>query len=422
MTVQEGTRSTTPVAPPRARRARRLALALWVAALALVVVFVVLVFVNAPSPGPLEFADVWIMVPIYAAAMMMLPSVGALIASRQPGNSIGWLFCFAGIAMAAGFSLQLYGDSALHLHPAWPAGAVALSIGNPLFLTGMVSGTFVLMFLFPTGRPMPGAWSWVFRVLSFLFLLGVLGSLIASSLQFPYDDLPNPLHVPLLDPAQGITTVILDGMAPVVALLSVAALVGRFRRSRGSERQQMKWFAYAAGFMGSSLALGFSFSALGWQLASDVLWVTAMVSLALLPVAVGVAILRYRLYEIDRIVSRTVSYALVTGVLIAVYAGGVMLLGRVLAPFTRESEVAVAASTLLVAALFQPVRRRVQALVDRRFNRERYDAQRTVEGFAAALRDEVHLEDVSSRLLAAVSTTVAPVQASLWLRGSEERA
>jgi hypothetical protein len=416
MTTQESVRSTAAAAAPHGRRARRVALALWVGALAMVVLFAVLIVINAPSPGPLEFADEWFIVPIYAAAMMALPTVGALIAARQPGNSIGWLFCGSGIAMAAGFSLQLYGDTALHLRPHWPAGTVALAFGNPLFLTGMVSGTFVLMFLFPTGRPMPGVWSWAFRALSVLFVIGILGGLTGSSLPFPYEELANPVHAPLLGAAEEISTAILEGLALLVAVLAFAALVVRFRRSRGSERQQMKWFAYAAGCMGGSLAASFAFSSIGWLLAADVTWVTAMVSLALLPVAVGVAITRYRLYEIDRIVSRTVSYALVTGVLVGVYAGGVLLLGRVLAPVTRQSEVAVAASTLLVAALFQPVRRKVQATVDRRFNRARYDARRTVEAFALRLRDEVDLDELTTELRHAVAQTVAPETTSVWLR------
>jgi hypothetical protein len=267
---------------------------------------------------------------------------------------------------------------------------------------------------------MPGAWSWAFRALCALFLVGILGSLTGGRLPFPYEELANPLHAPLLGVIEEISTAILEGLALLVAVLSFAALVVRFRRSRGSERQQMKWFGYAAGCMGGSLAASFLFSSIGWLLASDVMWVTAMVSLALLPVAVGVAITRYRLYEIDRIVSRTVSYALVTGVLVGVYAGGVLLLGRVLAPVTRQSEVAVAASTLLVAALFQPVRRKVQATVDRRFNRARYDARRTVEAFALRLRDEVDLDELSTELGNVVAGTVQPATMSVWLAAGED--
>jgi hypothetical protein len=398
--------------------ARRWAWALWGAALALGLLFVVLVVVNAPSPGPLEFAEVIWIIPIYLAVMMALPTVGAIVVARQPSNAIGWLFCGSGIAMASAFSLQLYGDTALHLHPGLAGGRAALAIGIPLFVVGMVMGTFLPMFLFPTGRSMSVGWRWVLRALIVVFAVAVLGSMTAPELGMPYEGIANPLALPVIASTTGpVARSVFDGLAPFVAFTAVVALVVRFRRSRGVERQQMKWFSYAAGFMGGSLAVGFTFSAIGWQLASDVMWVSAMLGLAFLPVAIGIAILRYRLFEIDRILSRTVSYAVLSALLVALYAGAVVLIGRVLAPVTRESELAVAAATLLVAAAFNPLRGRVQMLVDRRFNRHRYDAERTVEAFTLRLRDAVALDELRTELVEAVDGTVQPAAMSMWLRG-----
>jgi hypothetical protein len=200
----------------------------------------------------------------------------------------------------------------------------------------------------------------------------------------------------------------------VCGLASLLALGLRFRRSRGIERQQLKWLVYAAAMTLLVIIATQGFQR--WQLGAILLFPV----LASVPAAAGIAILRYRLYDIDRIINRTLVYGLLTVLLGAVYVGGVFTLGRLLNPITGESSLAVAASTLAVAALFQPARRRLQAVVDRRFNRRRYDAARTVETFSARLRDEIDLNTLSAELLAVVDQTMQPTGVSIWLRPSAE--
>jgi hypothetical protein len=202
---------------------------------------------------------------------------------------------------------------------------------------------------------------------------------------------------------------------------AVASVGLRFRRSRGVERQQLKWFTYAAALIAVSFLLwGFLLPAGG---VTDVVF---GLTIALVPVAAGIAILRYRLYEIDRLINRTLVYGLLTAVLGGVYAGVVLVLGQLLG---QDSSLAVAGATLVAAALFQPARRRIQQAVDRRFNRRRYDAARTVEAFSARLREEIDLEALSAELLAVVNQTMQPTEVWLWLRpairapqGSEDSA
>ena len=198
----------------------------------------------------------------------------------------------------------------------------------------------------------------------------------------------------------------------VLALVAVAI---RYRRSGVAGREQMKWFVAANVLFAVLLFLGFADGATE-PTAFDVLGVA---SLSLPPIAVGIAILRYRLYEIDRLISRTLSYAAVTITLALVFIGGVLGLQAVLDPLTGGNTVAVAASTLIVAALFQPLRRRIQRIIDRRFNRARFDAQVTVDAFAVQLRDEVDLDRLRMALVATADDAVRPLHASLWLRNAE---
>ena len=204
----------------------------------------------------------------------------------------------------------------------------------------------------------------------------------------------------------------LAGLCSLVGFAgAIAALVVRFRRSRGIERQQLKWFTYAA-----ALA---PLPSIAYELAPSIFGLLRTVILPLVPISVGVAILRYRLYEIDRILNRTLVYGLLTALLGSVYALGVLVLGQLFGGMgAKPPSWAVAGATLAVAALFQPARRRIQSAVDRRFNRRRYDAAKTIEAFSARLRDEVDLDTLSAELFAVVNQTVQPTKASLWLRPS----
>ena len=203
-------------------------------------------------------------------------------------------------------------------------------------------------------------------------------------------------------------------MLPVLALASVGSIVIRFRHSTGPERQQLRWFTYAAiPEIAYVIAVGFN------TLPPAIMLLGALFIVPLLPIAIGMAVLRYRLYDLDRIVSRTIAYAVVTGALAATFGASILLLQGVLAPFTQGQTIAVAASTLAIAALFQPVMRRVRRAVDRRFDRARYDAERTAAAFAERLRDEVDMTTVTADLVTTTGAALAPASIGIWLRGRE---
>jgi MFS family permease len=346
------------------------------------------------------------------------PLVGAVVAARRPRNPLGWIFCAIGIAYGLTVTGEAYALYTLDTAPgALPGGELMSWLGNWAWAPGLgLLITFALL-LFPNGRlpsprwrPVawlsatsialicgPGAvWSWPRRGLA----------LLASD----QEGLENaPRLVPLLVHA-GLPLMLLCGLASVVALLV------RFRRSRGVERQQLKWFAFAGAVTVAGLVLVVTPSQYG--LIGPLNALVALPVLVSMPVAAGIAILRYRLYEIDWVINRTLVYGLLTVLLGAVYAVGVFGLGRLLNPVTGESGLAVAASTLAVAALFQPARHRVQAVVDRRFNRRRYDATKTVAAFSTRLRDQVALDTLSAELLRVVDQTMQPTTVSLWLSPS----
>jgi hypothetical protein len=343
------------------------------------------------------------------------PLVGALVASRRPGNPLGWIFCVIGLAQGLTTVGWEYGTYALRTRPgSLPGGEVAswFSLWSWALGLGLLV-TFALL-LFPDGhlpspRWRPVAW------LSALPLAIFCGPVAVAAW---------PLRGPaLLDPAgEGppLPAVVeaLGGIAfPLMMVSGVAAvlsLVVRFRRSRGVERQQLKWFVYAAAVTLGGVLVTEAAPIPEGSVPDDLLALAGLAVVPSIPVAAGVAILRYRLYEIDRIINRTLVYGALTALLTAVYTAGALWLPRRLA--LGESALAVAASTLAVAALFQPARRRVQALVDRRFDRARYDAARTVASFSARLRDQVELDILAAELLAVVDQTVQPTRASLWLR------
>jgi hypothetical protein len=273
--------------------------------------------------------------------------------------------------------------------------------------------------LFPTGRLPSPHWRPV-AVTGALAItaVAVLGA-VQPTLKLQNEEvyLPNPVGLAgAPDPEDGALGAVLLGVLAACMVASVVSVVLRFRRSSGVERQQLKWFTYAAALM--LVANVVTFTLLPEGVASDVLF---GLSIAFVPIAAGVAILRHRLYDIDRLINRTLVYATLTAVLGTVYAGAVLVLGLFGGVGGDLPSWAVAGATLAVAALFQPARRRIQALVDRRFNRRRYDAARTVEAFSARLRDQIELDTLSAELLAGVEQTLEPTTVSLWLRPSAVR-
>jgi MFS family permease len=343
-------------------------------------------------------------------ATVSAAAVGALVASRRPRHPVGWLLLGVGLALVVTLLVQAYVDYGLLARPG--------SLPGARYLAGFAYGTaliwvscagFVLL-LTPTGSLPSPRWRWWARLAAAAPVMMVLGSVVQPDPLAP-DYYGNPLAVPVL--ARVLAVLAVAGAAVVLASLLVGAgsMVVRFRRARGVERLQLRWLAYAA-----ALAAGLLLVALvaAFLLANDnLVFMSLALGMALLPLATGAAILRYRLYDIDRIVSRTVAYGLLTVLLGGGYAGVVLGLGQL---FGRQSSLAVAGATLAVAAVFQPARRHIQALVERRFNRRRYDAAGTIAAFSARLRQQVDLDSLTAELLAVVEQAMQPSQASLWLR------
>jgi hypothetical protein len=408
---------TAPIAGVRhARALNGLALALG-AVVVVSVIWLIAAMVGGILGGDLVDAPIFLVFVLIPAS---LGSVGALLALRRSENLIGWLLLLSGALAGIAFASAQYVRAAAETgHLDWPMIVPAGWISNTWFVPAVGLLVVYLPLLFPTGR-LPGPrWRIISAIGAAGILTGALGPATAPiTLEEPVV-VANPLAPgePLLGAIQLLTTVS-NVIAPVIFLAAVSSLLIRFRRSRGVERQQLKWFLFVAAFVAAAFAL----SLVSPPPVSDVAWFVGLVSMALLPAAIAVAILRYRLYDIDRIISRTISYAIVTALLALVFGGTVLVLQAALASVTHSTDtLTVAGSTLLVAALFQPVRRRVQATVDGRFNRRRYDAEREVEAFVADARDEVEIDRLAHALAATLVRTVEPASASVWLRSGSTR-
>jgi hypothetical protein len=336
-------------------------------------------------------------------------TVGALVASRRPRHPVGWLLLGVGLGVASNVLVEPYVTYGLLVRPGSLPGARHL-VGflYSSFFVALSCAGFVLL-LTPTGRLPSPRWRWWARAAAAAPVVTVVGLAVQPDPLAP-EWYGNPLAVPAL--ARVLLAPALVGIAVVALALLVAAgsLVVRFRRARGVERLQLRWLALAAALASVLLLVALVAGGLGRD---PVVLASLALCLALLPLATGASILRYRLYDLDRIVSRTVAWTLLTVLLGLGYAGVVLGLGRLL---PDSSTLGVAAATLAVAAMFQPARRRVQQVVDRRFNRRRFDVARTVDAFAARLRDQVDLDALSAELLAVTDRTMQPTTASLWLR------
>jgi hypothetical protein len=340
-------------------------------------------------------------------------TVGAVLASRRPSHPVGWLL------LVVGLSDQFDGLISNYVH----YGVMGQRGGLPAAasLSGFYnSGTVVMVafigfiaLLTPTGKLPSPWWRWWARIVATATVVLLVSQALDPHPLVPEDPtFKNPLAAPpaLVGP---LTLAAAAGGAILLAGLVVAAgsLVVRYRRARGTERQQLRWLALAATVAAVALLVAVTAAVLGGSV--GVVLVAAGACVVVLPLATGAAILRYRLYDLDRIISRTLAYGLLTLLLGLGYAAVVLGLGRLL---PQGSSLAVAAATLAVAAVFQPARRRIQQVVDRRFNRRRYDAAQTIATFSARLRDEVDLRTLSGELLAVVDQTMQPTQVSLWLR------
>ena len=343
-------------------------------------------------------------------ATVSAAAVGAVVAGRRPRHPVGWLLLGVGLAVALSVLVEWYAKYGLVVRPGSLPGAAYLPGFAVLGFTVMALACagFVLL-LTPTGKLPSPRWRWWARLAAAAPVVVVLGSVVQPDPLAP-DYHGNALAVPALARMLVVPTVAGIVVVLVSVLAAAASLVVRFRRARAVERLQLRWLALAA-----ALAAGLLLVALvaGYLSMDAVVLVSMCLCVALLPLATGAAILRYRLYDLDRIISRTLAYALLTVLLALGYAAVVLGLGRLL---PQGSSLAVAAATLTMAAAFQPARRRIQAAVDRRFNRRRHDAARVIEAFGACLRDQVDLDALHGELLAVVDHTMQPTRTSLWLR------
>jgi hypothetical protein len=340
-------------------------------------------------------------------------TVGAIIASRRNHNPIGWLLRVSGLVFGAVMFASEYAIYALLVASGTlPAGKALISV-NPLWVLGF--NLFVLMLiLFPTGQLPSSRWRWVVYLYAAIALVEVVAMLF----------LPGPLEgLAFIENPLGIES-LPTGRKPVQALIFTGGLVAsgsliwRLRKGSWVERQQIKWLAYAAATATVGNILTYTPPE-----ALATLWVTSVghvfVELGVLgiPISIGIAILRYRLYEIDTLINRTLVYGSLTVTLIVLYFGGIVVLQRIFIALTgQQSTLAVVASTLLIAALFTPLRRRIQSFIDRRFYRKKYDARKTLEAFSTKLRDETDLEALNNELVGVVRETMQPAHVSVWLR------
>jgi len=395
---------------------RRLAWSLWTLSLAFVAVGVAFGALNSLSQAPV--LDV-----LFLLLFMSFATVGALVASRRPGNTVGWIFCALGLFGSLAAASEGYAVYALATRPGSLPGGEAM-----VWLSGLLGGpiTFALfalvLLLFPDGQPLSRRWR------PFVWL-----NLIAVALIFAFAFKPGPIENSLLDvvnpfgmegagtllDALGIAGILLALGAAVVGAVS---LVLRLRRSRGDERQQLKWFASA----GAVCCAAFATGPLLWSLppSSGLGWIWPILFLSAtstIPAATGIAMLKYRLYDIDLVINKTLVYGSLTATLVLVYLGGVISSQYILRALTvGGSQLAIVASTLIIAALFNPFRRRIQGFIDRRFYRDKYDARKTLEAFSAKLRDETDLDGLSTEMVSVVLATVQPAHASLWLRPTSD--
>ena len=371
------------------RMSKNLAISMTCASVALLVAVIFMI------EGPPDSWD--------ALTVIVFSVSGAFMAARVPHNAIGWILVCVGLLLSLGLFGLAYAEQGL------PGATMAAFLASLLWVPAFIALTVLVPLLFPDGSLPSRRQRWVLWVTGLGAAMFVAGNMFTpTAIDIP--DIENPF---VISGADGL----LVGIAAVGALLvgvcivaAGAAAVTRFRRSRGDTRQQMKWFAVAVGILVATV-VGMSIANESGheQLVGAAFFVGALSVV----VAIGVAILRYRLYEIDRLISRTVSYTLVIMLSAVVFFGVVTLLPSLL---PAESDLAVAGSTLAVAALFNPLRRRVQAWVDRRFNRSRYDAQKVMDEFSGSLRDRVDPDEVVEGWVRAVSETMQPTTVAVWVR------
>jgi hypothetical protein len=377
--------------------------------------------------------------PIYAPWLdntltaVFYPTVGALVASRRPENPVGWLLCLYGLAISISYFCAEYAIYTLLARPGLlPAGEALVWIASWM-LPIIVGLPAFLYLLFPTGRLPSRHWRWLaWLTVAFVLVAVVFAAFSPGALMGVLGPIRNPLGI------KGFSDIyykaVLYIMSTVLLVAVALSVFKRLRRAVGVERQQIKWFAYAAAANIIATSLAYIIP----RVIDTPLWFDRMgfalniAFIPAIPIAIGVAILRYRLYDIDLIINRTLVYGSLTTLLASVYFGGVTVTQAVLQALTGQEQLpqlAIVISTLVIAALFTPLRRRIQDFIDRRFYRAKYDARKTLEVFSTKLRDETHLEALNDELVVVVRETMQPAHVGFWLRppigvgkvGGEER-
>jgi hypothetical protein len=352
---------------------------------------------------------------------VIFPAIGLFLVSRRPEHPIGWLFCAAGLVVGLDHFCGEYAIYALLAQPgSLPAGQAAAWVSSWLWVPFTALCAYLVL-LFPDGRLPSGRWR------SFAWLVGIaaiVGVAVQALLPVPTCEvcpIENPLGIEGLESVAELVDALVEAfLVGALGSLALASLFLRFRRASGVEHQQIKWlvFIFSVLFLGATLAY-IVYSATearwAWSVGQSLLAVASVG----VPIAMGVAILRYRLYDIDSLINRTLVYGSLTLLLAAVYFGGVTLTEAIFRTLTGQEEqpqLAIVVSTLVIAALFTPLRRRIQSFIDRRFYRKKYDAAKTLESFSAKLRDETDLDALSDDLVGLVRETMQPAHVSLWLR------
>jgi len=361
---------------------------------------------------------------------LIFPLVGAMIASRRPKNPIGWILLADGLLWMLSDVMDYYAVYGVASPGSVPFAVGVAGINNVLWVPAVgLLGTYVFL-LFPDGRLPSRRWrplAWLCGVVLVLVSVGVgFGPGILEDL----GGVRNPFGIERYPWVTDAAYVVLP-LFLLCMLGSVLSLVMRYRRSRGEERQQIKWIAFAASFVGIVYVIAMVGSLVypqeTWFAAGSPLWLNfleyaALLSFIAVPIAVGFAVLRYRLYDIDVLINRTLVYASLTAMLIGLYFGGIVVLQRFFVLLTgQRSTLAVVASTLLIAALFNPLRHRIQDFIDRRFYRRKYDAARTLEEFGATLRNATDLDGLTEELTGVIRETVQPAHVFLWLAPAREK-
>ena len=358
-------------------------------------------------------------VPVAAFEALVLTAlgvIGAVVASRRPRNAVGWILCV--IPLSLGLLIlgsHVYWSLALEHPEGSGAAEIVAWLSSWIWIPAMIPALTLFPLLFPSGRLLTPRWRPIVWVAVAACPAVFVGTAFAPG-QFEEFPIQNPLGA---EGALEVPVQVIGGLGFALMLVamiaSAASIVIRFRRSRGEERQQLKWVT--AAFV---LFVVIFVTPTDKIAGDDVGFASLLLGLLIVAGAVAIAMLRYRLYDIDVVINRTLVYGALTATLAAAYLGSVLLLQLLLRPLTADSNLAIAASTLAVAALFRPARSRIQAAVDRRFFRRKYDAARTLEGFGGRLRDEVSLDSLSAELRSVVMETMQPAHVSLWLRGVEK--